>query len=94
MKSRLEMILDPETMSPLIKVDIRKSEDMRDVIFNKFAESFGFQSNWCYVKFIEGSHHEGPFPMIDKSLLISPLGGKNELIKMRDELNERIDQMK
>ena len=43
-----------EDNSPVIVAEIRMSDDVRDKIAKRFLETFAYESNLCWVSFIDG----------------------------------------
>lgn len=50
MKSTIKVELGPMNQ-PVIRMKVIPSDDVRDVLFQQFKESFGGVSNFCYVNF-------------------------------------------
>lgn len=51
MKSRITMEFDFDLNEPYIKVYEVYSDDLRDQMFKRFRELFGYESNKCTVEF-------------------------------------------
>lgn len=58
MKSRITMEFDFDANEPYIKVVEELSPDLRDQMFKRFREMFGYESNLCRVDFTTHTHNE------------------------------------
>ena len=67
MISRIRFDLN-ENNSPVIKVDYRPSEDIRDKVVKKFIELFGHTSMFCSVTF-----ESSDIGNVEQTLTISPI---------------------
>lgn len=54
MQSRVTIEIDFENNNrPVIQILFRKSDDVRDNLLQSFLQTFGGQSSWAYVKWVQ-----------------------------------------
>lgn len=58
MKSRVTMEFDFDSNEPYLKVVEELSPDLRDQMFKRFREMFGYESNLCRVDFTTHANNE------------------------------------
>lgn len=72
MKSSIKIDFD-ENGQPIIKVDIVKTEDVRDKLLQRFVEKLGYQSSYCKIDFLHGSTLEHEKENTIKTFIITPV---------------------
>lgn len=72
MKSRISIDLDFEN-KPIIKIEYRQSEDVRDSLVKRFLETFASQSSWCKIKFDGARDYAAPHNLDAGVSLIYPI---------------------
>jgi len=79
-------------LEPVIKLSPRKSDDLRDSIFNHFSELFGYESSWCKVVRVNNDQHlfqQNSELVTD--LFISPIKPNDlipEFLAIRDQIEK------
>ena len=51
MKSKITIDLDNDNQ-PVIKIDYKQSEDVRDKMISRFFQALDFGSSWCTIEFV------------------------------------------
>lgn len=59
MKSRIKMEFDFDLNEPYIEVTEIYSDDLRDRMFRRFRQMFGYESNKCSIEFDEHPSSDG-----------------------------------
>lgn len=78
MKSSIKIALG-ENNNPVIQMRIHSTDDIRDILFKQFQESFRYSSNLCYA-FIDSCYASSDSEGLRATITISPLPSNSDYI--------------